>query len=41
VYHPQSNGVVERVNGKIFTAVKKMLLDDKKGKWPDLLPEVV
>jgi hypothetical protein len=32
---------VERVNGKIFTAVKKMLLDDKKGKWPDLLPEVV
>jgi hypothetical protein len=41
VYHPQSNGVVERANGKIFTAVKKMLLDDKKGKWPDLLPEVV
>jgi hypothetical protein len=32
---------VERANGKIFTAVKKMLLDDKKGKWPDLLPEVV
>jgi transposase InsO family protein len=41
VYHPQSNGVVERANGKIFTAVKKMLLDDKKGKWLDLLPEVV
>jgi hypothetical protein len=41
VYHPQSNGVVERANGKIFTAVKKMLLGDKKGKWPDLLPEVV
>jgi hypothetical protein len=32
---------VERANGKIFTAVKKMLLDDRKGKWPDLLPEVV
>jgi hypothetical protein len=32
VYHPQSNGVVECTNGKIFTAVKKMLLDDKKGK---------
>jgi transposase InsO family protein len=30
VYHPQSNGVVERANGKIFTTVKKMLLDDKK-----------
>jgi hypothetical protein len=25
---------VERANGKIFTAIKKMLLDDKKGKWP-------
>jgi hypothetical protein len=24
VYHPQSNGVVERANGKIFTAIKKM-----------------
>jgi hypothetical protein len=41
VYHPQSNGVVERANGKIFTAIKKRLLDDKKGKWVDQLPEVV
>jgi hypothetical protein len=41
VYHPQSNGVVESANGKIFTAIKKMLLDDKKGKWVDLLPEAV
>jgi hypothetical protein len=41
VYHPQSNGVVERANDKIFTAIKKMLLDDKKGKWADLLPEAV
>jgi hypothetical protein len=32
---------VECANGKIFTAVKKMLLDDKKGKWADLLPEAV
>jgi hypothetical protein len=32
---------VERANGKIFTAIKKMLLDDKKGKWADLLPEAV
>jgi hypothetical protein len=31
---------VERANGKIFTAIKKMLLDDK-GKWADLLPEAV
>jgi IS30 family transposase len=41
VYHPQSNGVVERANGKIFTAVKKMLLDKKKDRWADLLPEAV
>jgi ribonuclease HI len=41
VYHPQSNGVVERANGKIFTAIKKRLLDDRKGKWADQLPEVV
>jgi hypothetical protein len=41
VYHPQSNGVVERANGKIFTAVKKMLLDEKKGRWADLLPKAV
>jgi hypothetical protein len=41
VYHPQSNGIVEHANGKIFTAIKKMLLDDKKGNWADLLPEAV
>jgi hypothetical protein len=41
VYHPQSNDVVERANGKIFTTIKKWLLDDKKGKWADQLPEVV
>jgi hypothetical protein len=41
VYHPQSNGIVECANGKIFTAIKKRLLDDKKGKWADQLPEVV
>jgi transposase InsO family protein len=39
-YHPQSNGVVERANDKIFSAIKKRLLDDKKGKWADQLPEV-
>jgi ribonuclease HI len=41
VYHPQSNDVMERTNGKIFTTIKKMLLDDKKGKWADLLPKAV
>jgi hypothetical protein len=39
VYHPQSNDVVERANGKIFIAIKKRLLDDKTGKWADQLPE--
>jgi IS30 family transposase len=32
VYHPQSNGVVERANSLIFTAVKKILEGQKKGK---------
>jgi hypothetical protein len=41
VYHPQSNSIVEHANGKIFTAIKKRLLDDKKGKWADQLREVV
>jgi ribonuclease HI len=41
VYHLQSNGVIERANGKTFTAIKKRLLGDKKGKWADQLPEVV
>jgi hypothetical protein len=41
VYHLQSNGVVERATGKIFSAIKKRLLDDKKGKWADQLPEVL
>jgi hypothetical protein len=41
VYHPQSNGVVERANGKIFSAIKKRLLNDKKNKWANQLPEVV
>lgn len=41
VNHPWSNGVVERTNGKIFTAIKKRLLKDKKGKWADQLLEVL
>jgi IS30 family transposase len=41
VYHPQSNGVVERANSKIFTAIKKRFLDDRKGKWADQVPKVV
>jgi hypothetical protein len=41
VYHPLSNRVVERANGKIFTAIKKRLLEDKKGKWAQRLPEAM
>lgn len=41
VYHPQSNGAVENANGQIFRAIKKILLDQKKGKWAEELPGVV
>ena len=41
IYHPQSNGAVERANRVIFTAIKKCLFDKKKGKWADELPKVV
>jgi transposase InsO family protein len=41
VYHPQSNGVVERANGLIFSGIKKCLFDQKKGKWVDELLKVI
>ena len=41
VYHPQSNGAVERANGLIFGAIKKCLFGLKKGKWADKLPKVI
>jgi transposase InsO family protein len=41
VYHPQSNGAVERANGLIFSGIKKCLFDQKKGKWVDELPKVI
>jgi hypothetical protein len=41
VYHPQSNGVVERANKLIFSGIKKCLYDQKKGKWIDELPKVI
>ena len=41
VYHPQSNGAVERANGIIFNAIKKCLFGLKKGKWVDELPKVI
>jgi transposase InsO family protein len=41
VYHPQSNGAVERANGLIFSGIKKYLFDQKKGKWVHELPKVI
>jgi hypothetical protein len=32
IYHPQSNGAVERANGKISSAIQKYLFEPKKGK---------
>ena len=32
---------MERANGIIFTAIKKCLFDQKKGKWADELPKVI
>jgi IS30 family transposase len=41
VYHPQSNGVVERANSLIFEAIKKILEGEKKGKWAEVVPTAV
>jgi hypothetical protein len=41
VYHPQSNGAVEKVNALIFTAIKKILENQLKGKWVEELPRAV
>jgi len=41
VYHPQSNGVVERANGIIFAGIKKNITEPPKGKWADELPRVI
>jgi transposase InsO family protein len=41
VYHPQSNGAAEKENALIFTAIKKILEDQPKGKWVEELPRAV
>jgi transposase InsO family protein len=33
VYHPQSNGAVERANGIIFAGIKKNITKLPKSKW--------
>jgi hypothetical protein len=41
VYHPQFNDAVEIANVLIFSAIKKILKDQPKGKWAEKLPRVV
>jgi hypothetical protein len=41
VYHPKSNGAVEKANAIIFLAIKKILEDKPKGKWAEELPRAV
>lgn len=41
VYHPQSNATVERANKIIFSTIRKMLFNHKKGKWIEELPIAV
>jgi hypothetical protein len=41
IYHPQSNGAVERANALIFEAIKKILEGEKKGKWVEVMPRAV
>ena len=35
VYYLQSNGIVERANGIIFSSINKMNVQSEKGKWVD------
>ena len=41
VYHPQSNGAVERANEIIFAGIKKNITKLPKGKWIDELSRVI
>jgi hypothetical protein len=41
VYHSQTNRAVERANGLIFETIKKILKGKKKGKWVEVMPQVV
>jgi hypothetical protein len=41
IYPPQSHGAVERANALIFEAIRKILEGEKKGKWAEVMPQVV
>jgi hypothetical protein len=38
---PQTNDAVERANALIFETIKKILEDEKKGKWAEVMPKIV
>jgi hypothetical protein len=38
IYHPQSNGAVERANALISEAIKKIIEGKKKGKQSEVMP---
>jgi hypothetical protein len=41
IYHPESNGVVERANRAVFSTISKTLFNLHKVKWVEELPKVV
>jgi IS30 family transposase len=41
VYHPQSNGAVERANGVIFASIKRNITELPKSNWAEELPRVI
>jgi hypothetical protein len=41
MYHPQSNGIVEKANTLIFSAIKKILEHQLKGNWAEEILRVV
>jgi hypothetical protein len=41
VYHPQSNGAVEKAKTLIFSSIKEILEDQPKGKWAEEIPRAV
>jgi hypothetical protein len=41
VYHPQSNGVIEKANCLIFQAMNTILEGVKKGKWAEVMPTTI
>ena len=41
VYHPESNGAVERANKIVFSTISKTLFILRKGRWIEELPKVV